>query len=422
MSRILVYSHDTYGLGNIRRMLAIATHMAGALEDSSVLVVSGSPMLQGFRVAERVDYIKLPSVGRTARDGYSTRSLRLDVRDVFELRANILLAAVADFRPDAILVDKKPYGIEHELEGAIYYAKTHLPQTSLVLVLRDILDEREATIRSWRAGDFTSAIDRFYDRVLVLGTADIFDVRREYDLPASVCDKLRFCGYVRRPRSLRARDDVRRDLGVAPGGRLVLVTPGGGQDGDRVLRAYAAALPSIHATDGVRSLIVTGPEMDVADRRSIESAARTMPGVEVREFTDDMMSCLDAADVVVCMGGYNTLCEVATLRKRAVVVPRVRPVEEQWIRAERWARLGLVNVVHPDGLDGTRLARAVLEELRASTPEPAGVLDLGALPRVTRHVKALLRQQRVLATTRGMRAARATIAPAADDVARYRIA
>lgn len=422
MSRILVYSHDTYGLGNIRRMLAIATHMAGALDDASVLVVSGSPMLQGFRIAPRVDYIKLPSVTRTARDGYSTRSLRIDAGDVFELRANILLAAVADFRPDVILVDKKPFGIEHELEGAIYYAKTNLPQTSLVLVLRDILDEREATIRSWRAGNYTNAIDRFYDRVLVLGTPGIFDIRREYDLPASVCEKLRFCGYLRRPRSPRKRDDVRRDLGLEPGGRLVLVTAGGGQDGARVLRTYADALPSIHAVSGVRSLIVTGPEMDAAERRSIESAAGTVPGVEVREFTDDMMSCIDAADVVVCMGGYNTLCEVATLRKRAVVIPRVRPVEEQWIRAERFGRLGVVSAVHPDGLDGHRLASTVLTELRASEPEPPGVLDLGALPRVTRHVTALLRRQRGLATTYRVGIGRATIAAAADRFPRSRIA
>lgn len=422
MSRILVYSHDTYGLGNIRRMLSIATHLAGTLENASVLMVSGSPMLQGFRIAPGVDYMKLPSVTRTARDGYSSRSLHLDAVDVFELRANIVLAAVADFRPDAILVDKKPFGIEHELEGAIYYAKTNLPRTSLVLVLRDILDERAATIQSWRAGNYTSAIDRFYDRVLVLGTPGVFDACREYDLPASVREKMRFCGYLRRPLSARRRDDVRRDLGVEPGGRLVLVTPGGGQDGDRVLSTYADALPAIHAGGGVRSLIVTGPEMDVAGRRSIERATATVSGVEVREFTDDMMSCIDAADVVVCMAGYNTVCEVATLRKRAVVIPRVRPVAEQRVRAERLARLGVVKAVYPDGLDGARLAAAVLSELAAADPAPPGELDLGGLPRVTRHVAALLRRQRSLATTHRLGSGLPPIAAAVNPFARPRIA
>lgn len=394
MSRILVYSHDTYGLGNIRRMLGIATHLAESLADASVLMLSGSPMLQGFRIAPGVDYIKLPSVTRTARDGYATRSLHLRPSDLFELRANVILAAVADFRPDVILVDKKPYGVEHELEGAIYYAKTHLPRTSLVLVLRDILDAPGPTMRSWSAGQYTTAIESFYDRVLVLGTPDLFDARREYALPASVCSKLRFCGYVRRPLSPRRREDLRRDLRLDPQDRLVLVTPGGGQDGVRLLRTYAEGLPAIQAAGGIRSLIVTGPEMDADERRSIETAARTMAGVEVREFTDDMMACVEAADVVVSMGGYNTLCEVATLRKRAVVVPRVRPVEEQRIRADRFARAGIVRALHPDGLDGDRLAAAVLDELRARPAQAPGRLDLDALPRITNQVQELLRRQR----------------------------
>jgi predicted glycosyltransferase len=40
--------------------------------------------------------------------------------------------------------------------------------------------------------------------------------------------------------------------------------------------------------------------------------------------------------------------EILSLRKRAVVVPRTQPVEEQWIRAQRMAELGLFAAIHPD--------------------------------------------------------------------------
>jgi predicted glycosyltransferase len=389
MARILVYSHDTYGLGNIRRMLAIATHLAGAVADASVLVISGSPMLQGFRIAPQVDYIKLPSVMRTEREGYATRSLGVDTPDLFELRANLVLAAVADFKPDIILVDKKPFGIAHELEAAICYARAQRPRASLVLVLRDILDEPRATMHAWTSGGYTEAIERFYDRVLVLGTPEVFDVCTEYRLPPSVARKVRYCGYIRRPRSTRDRDAVRRDLGVAPAGKLVLVTPGGGQDGDRIVQAYMDALPIVHADAAISSVIVTGPEMAARQRYAVAEAARLVPRVQVCEFTDDMMALMDASDLVVCMGGYNTICEVAALGKRAIVVPRVRPVEEQWIRSERLARLAVVRVEHPDSLRGERLAAGVLRELGA-VAGPVGVLDLEALPRITRHVSRLL--------------------------------
>jgi predicted glycosyltransferase len=414
MSRILVYSPDSNGLGHITRMLAIGTHMAGTLENASVLIVSGSALPEGVRLPPRLHHIKLPSVARKWHGESSSRSLRADSGDLIELRANLIRGAVVDFRPDMIVVDREPFGIENELEAAIGYAKLSLPRTSLVLVLRDILDAREAAMRAWKTGKFNSAIDRFYDRVLVLGTPLIFDMRREYDLPASVCEKLRYCGYVRLPRSQKRRETVRRDLGLHAGEQLVLVTAGGGPDGAAVMRAYVDAIPSIHALKGVRSLIVTGPGIDAADREPAETAAATLAGVEVRELTPDMMSYFDAADVVVCRGDYNTLCEVATLRKRAVVIPRARPAQEQRIRAERLAGAGIVTTVLPDAIDADRLAPAVLDELRATTPGPSGVLDLGALRRVTRHVQSLLLGQRAAVAGRRWGIGRAAIMAATE--------
>ena len=391
MTRILVYSHDTYGLGNIRRMLAIATHLSRSVEDASVLIVSGSPMLQGFRIAPSIDYIKLPSVTRTAREGYATRSLGLDAEDTFDFRANLILAAVADFRPDVLLVDKKPFGVENELEGAIHYAKANLPDTRIVLVLRDILDEPAATMRRWSAGHYTAAIERFYDLVLVLGSRAVFDLCSEYQLPSSVCAMTRFCGYVRSAMGVRSRDQIRREIGIGPAGRLVLVTTGGGQDGLRILKTYAQALPMVHASAELHSLIVTGPELDATARACLENAVCGRPDVQVREFTDDMMSYVNAADAVVCMGGYNTICDVASAGKRAVVVPRVRPVEEQWIRADRLAHMGVVAFAHPDLMTPYSLAGAVLQALDAGAAGPRATLDLGALPRITQHVCALQR-------------------------------
>ena len=51
--------------------------------------------------------------------------------------------------------------------------------------------------------------------------------------------------------------------------------------------------------------------------------------MSVQDFSDDMMSLMAAADVVLAMGGYNTVCELLTLRKRALLVPRVKPGVEQ---------------------------------------------------------------------------------------------
>jgi predicted glycosyltransferase len=92
---------------------------------------------------------------------------------------------------------------------------------------------------------------------------------------------------------------------------------------------------------------------------------------------------------VLSMGGYNTVCEILSLKKRAIIVPRVRPVEEQWIRAERMARLDLLTAIHPDSLTPHNLLRTILEELRSDQPLRA-TLDLTALPTLTNHVSLFL--------------------------------
>ena len=78
-----------------------------------------------------------------------------------------------------------------------------------------------------------------------------------------------------------------------------------------------------------------------------------------------MMSLMAAADVVVAMGGYNTVCELLTLRKRAVVVPRINPGLEQCIRAERMSAIGLLHMLHPRCLTPNALLAAVNTELAA---------------------------------------------------------
>jgi predicted glycosyltransferase len=97
------------------------------------------------------------------------------------------------------------------------------------------------------------------------------------------------------------------------------------------------------------------------------------------------MSYMNAADIVVSMAGYNTICELLTLRKRSIVVPRVRPVEEQKIRAERLAGFRAFRTILPDEITPRILESAIEEELQLAqsrVPVPT-CIDLGALPRIT---------------------------------------
>lgn len=383
--KLMVYSHDAFGLGNIRRMLAICQYLIKTLPDVSILVISGSPVLHSLRLPEGLDYIKLPCLGRDASGQITAKYLKSLPEEMLRLRSHLILTAAAHFQPDLLLVDKKPEGLRNELREALGYLSRHSPHTKRVLLLRDILDTPEATIHQWQQNNCYHVAQEQYDQLWVVGIKEIFDLPEEYRFPLPLQHKVRFCGYLNRELGRVARPVLRQQLGVQPEEPLVVVTPGGGGDGYAAVEAYLGAM-AIHSTPP-KTVIISGPEMPAPQRQALHLTAQAHPTVQLLEFTDDLMSYLNAADVVVAMGGYNTTCELLTLRKPAILIPRTRPVQEQWIRAQRLVQRGLVQAIHPQQLTPQRLLTALQVALR-SPPPPAFRLD--GLPRVAELTQALM--------------------------------
>jgi predicted glycosyltransferase len=378
MKSILIYSHNTHKLENHRRVFAIANYLLDTFEDLSILLVSGSPMVQSFRGRHRLDYVKLPHIRRTDGDGYASRFPKLDVMSVSRTRSEMIVASLLCFRPDLILVDKKPYGINNELALPLHDYKLMNPSAKIALVLRDIPDESDALRPGWTTKEYFDAIAALYDTVLVLGSAGIYNLQTEYRLPATVAEKVHYCGYLYRQPAPRTPVEVRAELGIRGNERLVLVTAGCGEDGFDLLNTYLEGIKSLPETIRVKSLLVTGPDMPQALQQSLHKLAAGCDGVSLMEFTDDLTSYMAAADLIVCMCGYNTISELMSLKKRAIVVPRLKPFQEQMIRAERLASFGQFTVVHPDDLEPQALAQMVLAKLDGDallTSTPANHLE-----------------------------------------------
>jgi predicted glycosyltransferase len=389
--KLMIYSHDAFGLGNIRRMLAICKGLLDNLPNVSILLVSGSPMLQGFRIPKGLDYIKLPCLNRGESGELVSKYLGTNLEDTIKLRSELILAAARNFKPDLLLVDKKPYGLRGELSKTVNFLKNKLPQTKLVLLLRDILDSSQSTVKEWQDHNYYKIVETLYDRILIVGMPEIFNLCQEYQFPEKVANKVNYCGYIPKDYSYKLRENIRRELGVEAGEKLVLVTPGGGEDGYKIVHYYLAGV-SLRKNEiieaKIHSLIICGPEMPSEQRGIIAQLASTLPHVKVREFTDDLMGYLDAADKVVCMGGYNTLSEALQLNKEVVVVPRTNPGKEQLIRAERFACLGLLQAIHPNKLTPEKLIDTV--RIDRAKIEATKTLDFLAISCIVHHISYLV--------------------------------
>ena len=102
--RVLFYSHDTFGLGHLRRSRTIAQALAAAEPDLSALIMTGSPVAGRFDFPDRVDHVRLPGVVKLPDGAYASHNLGVDIEETVKLRAALLLAAQETFDPDLLIV------------------------------------------------------------------------------------------------------------------------------------------------------------------------------------------------------------------------------------------------------------------------------------------------------------------------------
>ena len=141
---------------------------------------------------------------------------------------------------------------------------------------------------------------------------------------------------------------------------------------DWVLRAYEhdPAIP-------LAAVVVLGPFMPQAQQREFRLRAERIGRIEVVTFDSHVELLMQRAVGIVAMAGYNTFCEILSLDKRAILVPRVVPRREQLLRAERAAELGLVRMLDPQGPHDAAVMAAALRELPGQPlPSERGAGDL----------------------------------------------
>src|SRR2546430_4243735 len=161
-----------------------------------------------------------------------------------------------------------------------------------------------------------------------------------------------------------------------PPGKIALCLVGGGHDGE----ARAGAFLRAELPGDMTGVLVRGPLMPWEQRQRVRDDAQQRSNVRVLDFVPEPIALIERADRVIAMGGYNTICEVLSFEKHALIVPRVKPEPEQWIRAERLRDMGLVDVLHPDQLDPAALAAWLARDL-GPPPASRSRIDLGGLTR-----------------------------------------
>lgn len=369
--RILIYSHDSFGLGHLRRCRTLAHALVEQNQNLSVLILSGSPIIGSFDFKARVDFVRIPGIIKLRNGEYTSLSLHIDTEQTLAMRASIIRHTAETFDPDIFIVDKEPFGLRGEVEETLDFLKTK--GTRLVLGLRDVLDDPALLVPEWKRKNVLPALQALYDDIWIFGIEQLYNPLQELELPADVKRKITYTGYL--PRTVQSGSEPAiLDEMDKP---YVLVTVGGGGDGevltDWVLRAYESKTPP-----PLDALFVLGPFMPPDQRAAFRDRVAKLDTVKTVTFDNHLESLMAKASAVVAMGGYNTFCEVLSMDKRALIIPRTVPRLEQYIRATRAAELGLISILIDDGVRSDETMTTALKQL-SQQKKPSEIIIPGLL-------------------------------------------
>src|SRR5919108_4655306 len=209
--RIALYSQDSLGLGHLRRTTHIGRRLLEAAPHSAVLLFADSPVAPFFELPDGMDCIKLPSILKVAAGEWRPTSLPIPTADLQHLRSRLLYRTLVDYRPDLVLVDHMPGGVQGELRPALGALRQEQPACRIVLGLRDVLDAPQVTRRVWQDEGAYEALRQYYDAVLIYGNRELFDTAATYAIPAPP-GGIHYCGYVVNEGPVQPSETVRAGL------------------------------------------------------------------------------------------------------------------------------------------------------------------------------------------------------------------
>ncbi len=364
--KILMYSHDTYGLGHIRRTMAIASHLRAP--HTNILILTGSPIVGRFSLPDQIDFVRIPGMIKKTNEEYLPLSIKINPHHALDIRKNIIKTTAKTFQPNLFIVDKEPLGLKKEILPTLRWLRRSLPSTRAILGLRDIMDDSSIIRKDWEEKGVYQVMDELYNEIWVYGIREFYDPIQEYSIPESISRKMTFTGYIaRKIPGKAAAFRIKEKYVHKDGKKLVVVTTGGGGDGYAMMDRFLSMLESETRTLPFKSVLITGPFMPRKESDEIITRAKKL-GLRTWRFYRGMEEILAAADLVVSMGGYNTVCEVLTQRTVSLIIPRETPRKEQLIRAQVLRDRNMVDYIPWNSFSPQVLRDKLLDLLER--PEP----------------------------------------------------
>jgi predicted glycosyltransferase/glycosyltransferase involved in cell wall biosynthesis len=393
--QIAFYSQHLVGVGHHFRNREIVGELS---KMHDVLFLDGGRPIPGADLAEGVTHLSLPPL-RAGSNGLMPEGDTLNGDTVLQKRQSLLTDSLMQTKPDVFLVEFFPFcrwSLRGEIVGAIETAMRANPNVKVVCSLRDVPTRAKSDVlqpitafperHDGDAMRFYSVpfggahheqmafnrryyeevvptLNAYFDAVLVHGDPKLSRLEDHFPWVADIGIPVVYTGFV-----AEKLGDVSRLENMPT--QYVLVSAGGGAEG------LAIGAPCIEAwklldkesvLEGREMVIFAGAFIDETHFEALRDLCGDGP-FRIERFTSNFLAWMKHADLSISRAGYNTCMNVLETKTPSILVPSIA-MDDQEFRAQRLMNLGISQVIHPDQLSVTKMAKAIQEGLRKPVPE-----------------------------------------------------
>ena len=339
-------------MGHLVRSLEFAR----ALSDHEViLIVGGQPV--DVDLPDHVRLLRLPVL---YMDEKFTRLIPGDphqsVEQIQHERKASIYSLMEDPQPDVFIVELFPFGrsmFSFELEPLLVdIRKGRFGPVRAICSLRDILVEKRNPIAYEER--VLQKLNRLFDALLIHSDPALVRLEETFARAGDISIPVFYTGFIAQQSDPNKGKNLRKELAILDGQKLIVASAGGGRSGYRLLTSVIDACELLRDRLPVRLEVFAGPFMETVEYEKL--IARSLADVRIRRYTKRLLDYLYAADLSVSLAGYNTCMNLLVTRVPCLVYPYSRQ-QEQPLRVNKLKKFLSMKILNDDDLRPDRLSK-----------------------------------------------------------------
>lgn len=354
--KIIIHCQYVYGIGHLVRTVELARGLSKYFQ---VFIFNGGETVPNFYLPKVIKFIQLPAIYKEENsNSLSPVDSSTSIEECFQNRRIIIEKNVEEIKADILITEHFPFGLlfENEVTSLISKVKLLNPSSKIISSVRDIIESNGGGKNDEYIAEL---INKLYDLVLVHGDVNYAHLKHSFSQIARIAVPICHTGYIVRP--------IPRNMKIEAKHPIILASIAAGRLGNELLEALIASHLLIKEKIEHKLILFSGAFQN--DFKQHEKTIIDLNSKDIRFHCFDStmyLNYLSQADLVISLGGYNSIIESISAKKNMLVYQRgfSGGNEEQDLRIKLFEDLGCLKVLKRHDLNIKILPEAILNSIK----------------------------------------------------------